>query len=221
MPEAAIVRGRAMTATQFAWLILGIVTGAYWVCVLAMALKVRRSSGRAANFIPAERLGRWLRIIWTPIVGIWIANPFYAALARRPIWELSPIGRNAGWVSAGLASVGCGLAACCFIATIFCWKTMGHSWRMGIDPEERTELVSRGPYAYLAHPIYALSQLMMLGTMLSLPSPIILVAGAVQLLLLHWEARREERHMIAVHGEVYERYRSQVGGFIPKFSGRW
>jgi len=209
-----------MTATRFAWLILGMVIGGYWLRVWKMADRAWRKSGRAANFMPAERLGRWLRVIWIPVVGMWIAGPFCAAVARRPGWALSPIWRNTGWEGIWLAWFGCGLAACSFIATISCWKQMGHSWRMGIDPTERTELISGGPYARLAHPIYALSQLMMLGTILSLPSPMLLGAGAVHLFLLHWEARREERHMLQSHGEAYARYRSQVGGFVPRFSGR-
>lgn len=97
---------------------------------------------------------------------------------------------------------------------------MGRSWRMGIDPAERTEMISQGPYRWLAHPIYALSQLMMLGTLLSLPSPLMMIAGALHLSLLHWEARREERHMLRSHGEMYRRYRARVGGFVPKFPVR-
>jgi protein-S-isoprenylcysteine O-methyltransferase Ste14 len=164
-----------MNSMRFAWLILGVVIGGYWMRVWTMAHRARRRSGRAANFIPAERLGdgcasfgcRW-----------WVfGSPAHLrSAARRPAWVLSPI-RN----HPAIAWVGCGLAACCFIATICCWKTMGRSWRMGIDPTERTELVSQGPYARLAHPIYALSQWMMLGTMLSLPSPLMLAAGALHL----------------------------------------
>ena len=31
---------------------------------------------------------------------------------------------------------------------------MGRSWRMGIDPAEKTSLVTRGPYRWMRHPIY-------------------------------------------------------------------
>ena len=132
-------------------------------------------------------------------------------LAQHPGPLLRPL-----WSDPITAWAGGALAAGCFIATIFCWKTMGRSWRMGIDPAERTELVVIGPYKWLRHPIYALSQLMMLATVASLPSPLLLVAASLHLILLHWEARREEHHMLIQHREVYERYRDRVGGFFPK-----
>jgi protein-S-isoprenylcysteine O-methyltransferase Ste14 len=200
-----------MNATRLAWLVLGTAIGGYWLRVWRMARTARRRSGRAANFIPAEPLGRRLRVVWIPVVCVWIANPFCAGLSARPIWLLAPL-RTLPMI----AWLGCALAVCSFCGTIFCWKTMGRSWRMGIDPAERTELISRGPYAWLAHPIYALSQTMMLGTLLSLSSPLLLVAGMLHIALLHWEAHREEEHMLRSHGEAYRQYRARVGGFVPK-----
>ncbi len=87
---------------------------------------------------------------------------------------------------------------------------------MGIDPAEQTEMIASGPYAWLRHPIYALSQMMMLASLLAIPSPLLLIAGLLHLILLHWEAWREEQHMLRSHGKVYARYRAQVGGFVPK-----
>jgi protein-S-isoprenylcysteine O-methyltransferase Ste14 len=200
-----------MIAMRIAWGLLGAIIGAYWLRVWKMARKARRKTGRAANFIPAEKLGRRLRSIWIPVVIIWIAGPFLSASTRYPRGLIKPI-----WSNPFTAWMGAVLAGCCFIATIFCWKTMGSSWRMGIDPGERTELVVSGPYTLLRHPIYALSQMMMLASILSLSSPLLLAAGTVHLILLHWEARREENHMLLQHGEVYGRYRDRVGGFFPR-----
>ena len=108
-----------------------------------------------------------------------------------------------------------GLAA--FVATLVCWAKMGNAWRMGIDPNDKTQLVCTGPYAYIRHPIYALSSLLMLMTMLILPSPAMLMIGVVHLLLLQWEARREEEHLLASHGEEYRVYRARTGRFLPRF----
>src|SRR5690606_20755779 len=99
---------------------------------------------------PAERLGRWLRFIWNPVVAAWIALPLIAAFSRndrlpvllRP-WPLHP----------AIAWAGLVVAAAAFGATLICWKRMGKSWRMGIDPGEKTQLVLSGPYAYVRHPI--------------------------------------------------------------------
>ena len=69
------------------------------------------------------------------------------------------------------ATIGVVITAAALAATLVCWKRMGRDWRMGIDPAERTRLIVTGPYAYVRHPIYALSQLMMLGTVIAVPAP--------------------------------------------------
>jgi cation transporter-like permease len=92
-----------------------------------------------ANFIPRERAGRLARIVWMPLVIAWIAYPFVAvASARLPAW-LGPI-RVSPVVSWSAVAVG----AAALGGTWVCWKRMGKSWRMGIDPDERTALIVTG-----------------------------------------------------------------------------
>jgi protein-S-isoprenylcysteine O-methyltransferase Ste14 len=111
--------------------------------------------------------------------------------------------------------IGVAVALFCLLATRVCWKRMGKSWRMGIDPGEKTVLIFTGPYAYVRHPIYALSSLMMIATVIVLPSPIMISIAVLHLLLLQWEARREERNLSRIHGQQYDQYCSRVGRFIP------
>ena len=175
-----------------------------------MAAKMRRKTGRGANFIPAELLGKILRIIWQPIVWAWIALPFAAAFkapSYAPDYPLynSPI----------LQWMGVTLALFAWLATRVCWRRMGKSWRMGIDPNEKTALIFTGPYAYVRHPIYALSSLLMIATVIVLPTEIMIGVGIVHCLLLQWEARREERNLSRIHGVLYDDYCSHVGRFIP------
>lgn len=200
-----------MNAHQVPILIIGLTIGGYWLRVMQMARRAKRRSGRAANLIPQESTGRWNRILWTPAVITWVAHPFYSAIVASPVRPLAPITvvpLGVKWTLAGVVVVGMALTA-------ICWKRMGKSWRMGIDPNEKTSLVVTGPYAYVRHPIYALSLMMMLATMMTIPSPLMLTAGAVHLALLVWEARREEHYLAALHGEKYRMYCSQVGRFMP------
>jgi protein-S-isoprenylcysteine O-methyltransferase Ste14 len=186
------------------------IVGGYWLRVLRMARKARKKTGRAANFLPTETIGRVLRIVWVPIIMIWVSQPFVTGLIQPRRGPLAPLVRSAwiAWVMVLVAGV-------CFWLSRVCWKAMGRSWRMGIDPAERTSLVLSGPYQYVRHPIYALSQLMMLATMTATPSPLMLVAGVFHLVLMQWEARREERHMLQTHGDAYSNYCSRVSRFLP------
>ena len=41
---------------------------------------------------------------------------------------------------------------------------MGDAWRIGINRKEKNQLITRGPYAVVRHPIYVSYMLMALGT---------------------------------------------------------
>ena len=175
-----------MSLIDWPALCAGVIVGAYWARVLRLVYKLRRSTGRAANFVPPEPLGRLLRIVWYPTVACWVAIPFYVAFleskAPAPLRRLY----DEPWVQ----WLGVGVALAALGATLVCWKRMGTSWRMGIDPGERTRLVFTGPYAYVRHPIYALSSLLMLATVAAVPTGAMLVVAAVHLRFRQWEARR-------------------------------
>lgn len=203
-----------MSIDRAPFLLLGIVLAAYWGRVLRLAAKARRRTGRSANFWPPEALGRALRCLWIPAVGVWVALPFYAAWAGRGLgaarmlvyWPL---------VAWAMAIVALGS----LLLSRVCWRTMGKDWRMGIDPAERNPLISRGPFARVRHPIYALSMLMMLASAVAIPSPLMIAVAAVHVTLLRWEAAREEQHLLRLHGEAYAEYCRRVGGFFPRGRG--
>jgi protein-S-isoprenylcysteine O-methyltransferase Ste14 len=191
-------------------LLMGIILAAYWGRVMRMAYKAR-IKGRASHLVPPERIGKILRLIWTPLILIWVSQPFVTAFARKPPWPWRTLYDNSR-----IAWPAVILVALCFVATRICWKRMGSAWRMGIDPAEKTVLIATGPFAYVRHPIYALSQVMMLATVAAVPSLLMIASGMMHLILLQWESRREEAHLLRVQPEQYARYQSQVGRFLPK-----
>lgn len=201
-----------VAADRVPLLVIAGVVAAYWYRVVRMARKQRRKTGKAANLIPPEPLGRLLRILWFPVIVTWIAHPAVNGLLKdappaslRPLYEP----RLAGWACMAVVVGG-------FVVTRWCWSRMGKSWRMGIDPGEKTELVFDGLFGYVRHPIYALSAMMMAATMVALPTFLMWVAGTVHIGLLLWESAREERHLVAAHGAAYEEYRRRVGRILPR-----
>jgi len=186
-------------------LIVAVTVSVYWGRVLWMAARSRRRTGQSANFLPAEKLGRALRIVWIPVIGAWIALPWVYALrtGNYPPWQ---------WIGAGVVVLA-------FAMTWVCWKKMGTAWRMGIDPAERGRLLVSGPWAWSRHPIYALSTLMMLGTVAANPTAPMAAVAVLHLALLQWEASREEKYLAQQHGDEYRNYRARVGRFIPRWHG--
>src|SRR4051812_47710811 len=122
-------------------LLAGIIIFAYWARALRLALKMRRQTGNAANWTPPEKLGRRLRLIWRPLVLFWIAHLFINAFTDashlpsllRPLPQI----QIPNWLSVPLLAIG-------LAATLLCWKRMGKSWRMGINPDEKTQLIITG-----------------------------------------------------------------------------
>lgn len=192
-------------------MLIGLLMLIYWVRVLRMAIKARKREGHGGNFIPREKLGRWLRLIWNPLVVAWIALPLLAGLRHNLPWIFSPMIHLPvmQWIAFAIALLA-------FWQTIVCWRIMGRNWRMGINPSERTQLVLVGPWGFVRHPIYALSSLLMLCTLVIVPSPVMAICAIGHLFLLQWEARREEQFLLHLHGDDYARYAASTGRFIPR-----
>jgi protein-S-isoprenylcysteine O-methyltransferase Ste14 len=193
-------------------LLIGLILASYWIKVMHLVRRTKRQAGHHANLIPEEKLGRVIRVVWIPVIVLWIVLPLLAAngvLAQ--FWPMRPASVEpiVRWVALAV-----GVFA--FAVTWLCWIRMGKSWRMGIDPNERTQLVFTGPFAYVRHPIYGLSQLLMLMTIAIVPSPLMLVVGVLHILFMQWEVRREDRYLCTVHGDAYEVYQRKVGRFFPK-----
>jgi protein-S-isoprenylcysteine O-methyltransferase Ste14 len=114
--------------------------------------------------------------------------------------------------------VGAAVCVGATFATFSCWREMGRSWRIGIDPEEKTQLIFSGPFRIARHPIYALSILLVLGTLATTPTPTLAmrVITIVHIACLQFEARHEEIYLLGKHGHVYGDYVKHVGRFFPR-----
>ncbi|MGN6642001.1 MAG: methyltransferase family protein, partial [Verrucomicrobiota bacterium] len=112
--------------------------------------------------------------------------------------------------------VGCGailllLGAACGIAGIM---ALGSSLTPFPKPSVRTQLVQRGIYARVRHPLYLAVICAALGWSLVWQSWPALAASLVLAFYLDAKARREERWLQEQFPE-YARYRERVRRFIP------
>jgi protein-S-isoprenylcysteine O-methyltransferase Ste14 len=137
-------------------------------------------------------------------VPLWTG--LYAALGPSAlgVWPRSEGLRVAGW-----AVCGAGL-----LLTLVAQAQMGASWRIGID-ERPTGLVRHGLFRVVRNPIFTGMLLTLSGLVLVSPSAWTLMAWLHALLLISLQARLEERHLLALHGEAYRAYAARVGRFLP------
>ena len=123
---------------------------------------------------------------------------------RLGIWSVPPAVAGLGL----LAMVGgIGVAA-------VAQAQMGASWRIGID-DRPTGLVVTGLYRWTRHPIYSGLLVFALGVAVAIPSPATLVGVGLAVAAVVVQARREEAHLLRLHGDAYREWAARVGRFGP------
>jgi protein-S-isoprenylcysteine O-methyltransferase Ste14 len=115
-----------------------------------------------------------------------------------------------------LPGVGLALSVAGLAALLWSQSSMGDSLRIGVDPGERTALVTEGPFRWVRNPIYSAMLLYVVGVALMAPNVAGLVALVVLALGLDLHVRRvEEPYLVATHGAAYASYAARVGRFLP------
>ncbi|HWM54842.1 MAG TPA: isoprenylcysteine carboxylmethyltransferase family protein [Solirubrobacterales bacterium] len=151
---------------------------------------------------------------WTAGVGFTVALLVGAAAPLLALLDLvEPFGALdvAAVHVAGFVFAVAGIAA-----TFYAQVAMGASWRIGVDPGERTRLVTGGPFALVRNPIFAAMLPTALGLALLVPSWVAFAGLAGLMLALELQVRVvEEPYLLSVHREEYAAYSARVGRFLP------
>jgi protein-S-isoprenylcysteine O-methyltransferase Ste14 len=187
---------------------------AYWACVGAMIVRVRRRTRKLSGIVPSQRLEQLMWLVWVPLVAAWMLLPYLAAGATHAPWQLPTFARELPFSALRWAAAGVGLV--CLGLSIHCWLRMGRNWRMAVAPDQQTELVTTGLYGLVRHPIYALSILLMLCTLVVVPTVPVALMASIHVSLMLAKARNEERFLVGRHGAVYRRYMQRTGRFVPR-----
>ena len=87
---------------------------------------------------------------------------------------------------------------------------MGRSWRIGVDPEAKTELVTRGLFGRCRNPIFLGMRAIAAGVFLASPNVLSLAALILSELLIQVQVRAEEAYLDRTHGDAYAQYRAAV-----------
>jgi len=188
----------------------------YWFWVGAMVVRMRRKTRRDVGLVPQQPFERMLWLFYVPMVAAWIVVPWATLEGSRAVPELPAFAvREPAYVA--LRWIAAIVAVIALLATIKVWGQMGSRWRMDVSVEGNAELIVDGFFARVRHPIYALSILLMLCSLVIVPTSPMLVIAVVHFVLNNVKARNEERHLLRSHGEVYARYLARTGRFVPRW----
>jgi len=122
-----------------------------------------------------------------------------------------------GWAGPGWLSLLGVVIAVAGVGVVWASQSaMGDSWRIGVDPGERTALVTGGVFGLARNPIFTGMIATQVGVVLMVPSwltglsLLLLVAG------IEIQVRSvEEPYLTRVHGRRYREYAARVGRFVP------
>lgn len=147
-------------------------------------------------------------VLFAVALVVGVAAPVTALAGLDPIGAL-----DAAWV----AWLGVAVASVGVVATVGAQLSMGDSWRIGVDKDERTGLVTGGAFELVRNPIFSAMLLTAAGLALMVPNVLASVGLAALVVALELQVRGvEEPYLHTVHGETYAAYRLRVGRFIPR-----
>jgi protein-S-isoprenylcysteine O-methyltransferase Ste14 len=112
----------------------------------------------------------------------------------------------------------CGLvlALAGFAATLAGQVGMGSSWRVGVDPGERTTLVTTGVFGLIRNPVFSAMVAAQAGVVLMVPTWPSVLALVALVVAVELQVRAiEEPYLRAMHGSAYAGYAARAGRFVP------
>ena len=178
-------------------------------CVFIAYFTVRRRSSGATR--------RRARLSMIGIVLQGIAWGFIGNLYRMPI---GPLFRMPRVVEVGLAVLAAAMAVGSVWLCIAAVVTLGRQWTYVAEVADDHQLVMRGPYARLRHPIYAGMTGLAIASALAIDRwwavPIVL---ALHLAGTWIRVREEDRLLRLTHGASFEAYAAKVPALIPRLFG--
>lgn len=186
---------------------------AVWVAItmgVRVAVQLRRTGSTGLHGLPPGAGA----LEWVA-GGLFIAGLAMVALALilAAAGALDPVAALDGAVG-HVAGIVLAVAGICLV--FGAQLAMGDSWRVGVDPEERTALVTDGPFRLVRNPIYSAMLPTVLGLVLMVPSALAIAGLFVLFAGLEMQVRLvEEPHLLRTHGDEYAAYAARVGRFVP------
>ena len=95
---------------------------------------------------------------------------------------------------------------------------LGANWSGTVTIKSGHNLIRRGPYRWIRHPIYTGLLLSLVGTVMLQGEVRAFLGFALALFALYRKARREERFLFEEFGEGFAEHAKHTGMFLPRFS---
>ena len=157
-----------------------------------------------------QRHDRIARLCGALFVAAVIAGTIGLILAATSVLDPWPLLDHTAVAAIGLAVFAAGAWL-----TFAAQAAMGTSWRIGVDPTERTALVTHGPFRHVRNPIFTGMITAATGLALLAPNTITVIAAALLFVAVEIQVRSVEEPYLRVAMPAWAAYATQAGRFVP------
>nr|WP_315028062.1 isoprenylcysteine carboxylmethyltransferase family protein [uncultured Chryseobacterium sp.] len=185
------------------------------IAFLGISLNVARKIGKSPSVFPNDDsayayIGRYFKLT---LFALFVYTIFILCLPGI-MQEIFMI----GFLDVSILKyIGIVLMVLALIGVITAQLQMRDSWRIGIDHEVKTTLVTHGLFAISRNPIFLGMILSLLGFFLLFPTLIAFIFLLVGNLLMQIQIRLEEEYLLKQHGTMYLTYKNKVGRMLSLY----
>ena len=156
---------------------------------------------------PLWSLQWWAKLAFAVAIVIGFAAPIAAVASLKNVGSLN---------STPLHVAGPVVTIAAIAFTLVAQLSLGESWRIRVDPNERTALVARGQYRYVRNPIFTVLVITAVGLAMMIPNIISIIGLVTLIAALEIQVRKvEEPYLLDAHSDTYRTYARTVGRFVP------
>ncbi len=186
---------------MFRLMLAGLSIVACWVVlILYWNLSARSAKVAEERQSWAGRLARmpvWLGYLLLIVAGV---HPFGMVVIPHTV--------IAQWIGVAICALG-------LLAAIWSRRTLGDDWSQDVELKQGHELIERGPYRWVRHPIYTSHLLMGLGTAVE-SGMLVAFLGLALFFLGFWIKLKQEEGLLLRHfPEEYPAYQARVKALVP------
>ncbi len=130
-------------------------------------------------------------------------------ILKPPEVRLLPI-----WVGVALCFISLAVMASAFMAHV----SVNHTMQVNVSPspDSKKQLVARGIYAYVRHPMYLSGSLLLLGATIWHGNVVAIGGGLMASLFFYLKSIHEEQLLLQVYAD-YPAYMKRTGRLLPRF----
>lgn len=141
-------------------------------------------------------LGVWLTTL------VYLINPNWIQFAQLPFPD------TLRWFGFALSLVAVPLL-------IWMLRSLGNNITDTVQTRQNAELVVRGPYRWVRHPLYSFGALFFIGVILMSASGLLALFSVITFAVLMLRTPNEEAHLVEKFGDGYREYMTRTARFIP------